>query len=172
MYNSLLVRIFDALSTWFAPCDSCILTFSAKNECDPPGVCDQICTDLKLGYRCDCVDGYSPLPNDSSCRVNGKPRWVLHVNWIPQRMIESLYLVPGSETPFLISIKSGNLLKAPLNDDLVVETTPTGLTDSALSVDVDMVNQEVIIIDMRAKKLLAVSFNGQNSRNVRKLHFD
>lgn len=50
------------------------------NECEPPGVCSQHCTDLKGGYKCSCEEGYVLLPNHRSCVVNSTvtPGFLFH----------------------------------------------------------------------------------------------
>lgn len=39
------------------------------NECDPPGLCSQNCTNTKGSYFCSCNDGYLLEPNKHSCKA-------------------------------------------------------------------------------------------------------
>ncbi len=54
-----------------------------KNECSPPGICSQSCTNLEGSYKCDCTDGYEKTGlKGNSCRAQSK---------LPE--ISKLYLV-------------------------------------------------------------------------------
>ena len=45
------------------------LTCEDLNECDPPGICSQSCTNIKGSYICSCVAGYLLEPNKHSCKA-------------------------------------------------------------------------------------------------------
>lgn len=42
------------------------------NECDPPGICSQTCTNLKRSYMCSCVPGYDLEPDKHTCKAISK----------------------------------------------------------------------------------------------------
>ena len=45
----------------FADIDECVEVF---------GVCDQICTNIKGSYRCDCHHGFILEPDGHTCKLN------------------------------------------------------------------------------------------------------
>lgn len=42
------------------------------NECDPPGLCSQHCTNTKGSYFCGCVPGYVLEPDKHTCKALSK----------------------------------------------------------------------------------------------------
>lgn len=42
------------------------------NECEPPGICSQICTNNKKSFMCSCTDGYILEPDKRSCKAVSK----------------------------------------------------------------------------------------------------
>lgn len=53
------------------------------NECLNPGICSQICINLKGGYKCECHNGYQMDPTSGVCKAVGKS-WsssVLHLGF-------------------------------------------------------------------------------------------
>ena len=49
----------------FTPC------FADVNECKEFfGACDQICTNVKGSYRCDCHGGFTLEPDGRTCKLN------------------------------------------------------------------------------------------------------
>lgn len=45
--------------------------FADINECiEVFGVCDQICTNVKGSYRCDCHRGFTLEPDGHTCKLN------------------------------------------------------------------------------------------------------
>jgi len=43
-----------------------------KDECRDPGVCSQLCVDVKHSYKCQCDAGYTLMPDHRTCRVNSQ----------------------------------------------------------------------------------------------------
>lgn len=41
-----------------------------NDECQPPGLCSQVCINLKGSYKCECVDQYVLLPDHHTCKVD------------------------------------------------------------------------------------------------------
>ena len=41
------------------------------NECLNPGICSQICINLKGGYKCECHNGYQMDPTTGVCKAVG-----------------------------------------------------------------------------------------------------
>lgn len=39
------------------------------NECDPPGLCSQSCTNTKGSYFCNCIDGYVLEADKHTCKA-------------------------------------------------------------------------------------------------------
>lgn len=42
------------------------------NECLNPGICSQICINLKGGYKCECRNGYQMDPTTGVCKAVGE----------------------------------------------------------------------------------------------------
>lgn len=42
------------------------------NECMNPGICSQICINLKGGYKCECHNGYQMDPATGVCKAVGE----------------------------------------------------------------------------------------------------
>lgn len=42
------------------------------NECLNPGICSQICINLKGGYKCECHNGYQMDPTTGVCKAVGE----------------------------------------------------------------------------------------------------
>ena len=42
------------------------------NECVNPGICSQICINLKGGYKCECHNGYQMDPTTGVCKAVGE----------------------------------------------------------------------------------------------------
>ena len=40
------------------------------NECELPWSCSQTCINTEKSYHCNCVDGYTRLPDGRSCKAN------------------------------------------------------------------------------------------------------
>jgi len=43
-----------------------------KDECKTPGICSQICVNVKRSYKCECDAGYMLMPDQRSCRANSE----------------------------------------------------------------------------------------------------
>lgn len=54
------------------------------NECDPPGLCSQLCTNIKGGYFCSCAPGYVLEADKHTCKALSKsneiPVFVCSIN--------------------------------------------------------------------------------------------
>lgn len=42
------------------------------NECEPPGLCSQTCTNIKRSYLCSCIQGYVLEPDKHTCKAVSK----------------------------------------------------------------------------------------------------
>lgn len=42
------------------------------NECTNPGICSQICINLKGGFKCECHNGYQMDPTTGVCKAVGE----------------------------------------------------------------------------------------------------
>ena len=42
------------------------------NECEPPGLCSQQCTNTKGNYYCSCVPGYTLESDKHTCKAISK----------------------------------------------------------------------------------------------------
>ena len=60
IHSLILPREFTYASC-FADIDECIEVF---------GVCDQICTNVKGSYHCDCSAGFTLEPDGRTCKLN------------------------------------------------------------------------------------------------------
>lgn len=45
------------------------------DECQNPGICSQICINLKGGYKCECSRGYQMDLATGVCKAVGKWTW-------------------------------------------------------------------------------------------------
>ncbi|KAG7267553.1 LOW QUALITY PROTEIN: hypothetical protein CRUP_037860 [Coryphaenoides rupestris] len=50
------------------------------NECVNPGICSQICINLKGGYKCECHNGYQMDPTTGVCKAVGKEPSLIFTN--------------------------------------------------------------------------------------------
>lgn len=48
------------------------VTCEDLNECEPPGVCSQTCTNIKKGFVCSCVKGYELEFDNRTCKAISK----------------------------------------------------------------------------------------------------
>lgn len=53
---------------------SCSFLCADINECLNPGICSQICINLKGGYKCECHNGYQMDPTTGVCKAVGESR--------------------------------------------------------------------------------------------------
>lgn len=51
---------------------ACFPLDSDINECMNPGICSQICINLKGGYKCECHNGYQMDPTTGVCKAVGE----------------------------------------------------------------------------------------------------
>jgi len=49
------------------------VTCEDLNECEPPGICSQVCTNIKRGFDCSCVEGYRLEADNRTCKALSKP---------------------------------------------------------------------------------------------------
>jgi hypothetical protein len=45
--------------------------FPDADECAKPETCDQLCENSRGSYVCQCIDGYSLMPDGKTCKVAG-----------------------------------------------------------------------------------------------------
>jgi len=48
------------------------LLCSDKDECQDPGVCSQLCVNVKHSYKCHCDTGYTLMPDHRACRLKSQ----------------------------------------------------------------------------------------------------
>lgn len=49
-----------------------IVVFTDIDECQNPGICSQICINLKGGYKCECSRGYQMDLATGVCKAVGE----------------------------------------------------------------------------------------------------
>lgn len=60
------------------------------NECLNPGICSQICINLKGGYKCECYNGYQMDPTTGVCKAVGESM----AGWGSAFWLEDLFYPP------------------------------------------------------------------------------
>ncbi|CAL4174127.1 unnamed protein product, partial [Meganyctiphanes norvegica] len=109
------------------------------NECDPPGRCSQMCTNIKGSYLCSCVDGYT-LDTDAS----GKKHHCKSFN--------------HSDAHLVISNRR-SILTADLNQRSL-ERVPV-LVENVVATASDMNNGTIFWSDMKVKNIMKLEKGGK-----------
>lgn len=56
------------------------------DECQNPGICSQICINLKGGYKCECSRGYQMDLATGVCKAVGKWTWTGVATFMSNRL--------------------------------------------------------------------------------------
>jgi len=116
------------------------------NECEPPGVCSQICTDTKNGFKCSCADGYQ-LINHTFCKTINRTAFAAEDLEVGSAsIVNDPYLIISNRRSILIAnLNTTNLERIPVKVDNVVATAS------------DMHSMTIFWSDMQAKKIFRLS---------------
>lgn len=116
------------------------------NECEPPGICSQMCTDTKNGFKCSCTEGYQ-LINHTFCKTINRTVFstddleIGHSN-----IVNDPYLIISNRRSILIAnLNTTNLERIPVKVDNVVATAS------------DMHSMTIFWSDMQAKKIFKLT---------------
>lgn len=117
------------------------------NECEIPGLCSQMCTDTKHGFKCSCAEGYQ-LVNHTFCKTLN--RTVFNIENVELGAASSLindpYLIISNRRSILIAnLNTTNLERIPVKVDNVVATAS------------DMHTMTIFWSDMQAKKIFKLN---------------
>ncbi|GBP08672.1 Low-density lipoprotein receptor-related protein 2 [Eumeta japonica] len=97
------------------------------NECDPPGVCSQLCINTKGSYFCGCVAGYRLTPDKHGCKADNH---------------SSAFLIISNRHSILVAdLNEQGLERVPINVENVVAT------------DSNMHTGTIFWSDMKLKKI-------------------
>lgn len=66
------------------------------NECMNPGICSQICVNLKGGYKCECHNGYQMDPATGVCKAVGEHQELL---------VLDVFAFPGFYKPIFLHVQ-------------------------------------------------------------------
>lgn len=116
------------------------------NECEPPGICSQICTDTKEGFKCGCVEGYH-LVNHTFCKTANRTVFSAEdLESGASNLVNDPYLIISNRRSILIAnLNTTNLERIPVKVDNVVATAS------------DMHAMTIFWSDMQAKKIFKLS---------------
>lgn len=116
------------------------------NECEPPGICSQMCADTKNGFKCSCADGYQ-LVNHTFCKTINRTVFAGEdLEAGASSLINDPYLIISNRRSILIAnLNTTNLERIPVKVDNVVATAS------------DMHSMTIFWSDMQAKKIFKLS---------------
>ncbi|CAG5867065.1 unnamed protein product [Menidia menidia] len=86
------------------------------NECMNPGICSQICINLKGGYKCECHNGYQMDPATGVCKAVGKEPCLIFTN---RRDIRRLGLERKEYTQIVEQQRNTVALDADFNQQMI-----------------------------------------------------
>ena len=78
------------------------------NECDPPGLCAQGCTNLKSSYYCSCQPGYT-LDNKHNCKAENHS--------------DAFLIISNRRSLLVADLEQKSIERVPVAVDNVVATT-------------------------------------------------
>ncbi|KAK8402469.1 hypothetical protein O3P69_000706 [Scylla paramamosain] len=98
------------------------------NECDPPGMCSQTCTNLKGSYKCSCAEGYTLFSDKRTCKANNHS--------------EAFLIISNRRSILIADLQQHSLERVPVLVENVVATAS------------DMKNGTLFWSDMKAKQIV------------------
>ena len=107
------------------------------NECDPPGLCAQGCTNLKSSYYCTCQEGYV-LENDGSGKHQCKAF----------NHSDAFLIISNRRSLLIADLEQKSIERVPITVDNVVATCS------------DMNNSIIFWSDMDTKKIMKLKRGG------------
>ena len=119
-----------------------------NNECDPPGVCSQVCKDLKpsgkgkesRGYYCECYKGYDLQSDKSSCKAANHS--------------DAFLVISNRRTLLTSDLSEHSLERIPVDVENVVATAS------------NMQDNVIYWSDMKLKKIMSLKRGAENGPQV------
>lgn len=129
------------------------VTCQDQNECEPPGLCSQTCTNTKGSYFCSCVPGYK-LTGDHFCKAYSKS--IISQN---EQFSYRQIFIPDHSSAFLIVSNRHSILIADLQDHSI-ERVPINV-ENVVATSSNMHNGRIFWSDMKLKKISRLDRGGE-----------
>lgn len=130
------------------------LTCTDLNECMPPGICSQTCTNTKGSYACSCVEGYRLEIDNHTCKAISKYNQFINLKFINifyKKKLKFLVFLLDHSAAFLIISNRHSILVADLKDQ-GLERVPI-IVENVVATASNMHNGTIFWSDMKLKKI-------------------
>lgn len=124
------------------------------NECEPPGLCSQMCDNLKHGFKCSCLDGYH-LVNHTFCKTVNRTVFSADNLGAGSALLDDPYLIISNRRSILVAnLNTTSLERVPVRVDNVVATAS------------NMRTLTIFWSDMQAKKIFKLNIGSSDPQVI------